>query len=115
MKFIFEPFLLGYASAPPFVAVTVTEISQTGCTLDVSWSEPVVTCGGSVSQYVLTVTPPTSDCLSTGDCMVMDGSSVITTPGTLTQYTFNVNVSQSDITVRADTCGGSMALQTQPT
>ena len=40
--------------------------------------------------------------------MVMDGSSVITTPGTQTQYTFNVDVSQSDITVRADTCGGSL-------
>ena len=101
-------FLLGKASAPPFVEVTVTEICETGCTLDVSWSEPVISCGGSVSQYVLTVTPPTSDFQSSGDCVVMDGSSVITTPGTQTQYTFNVNVSQSDIAVRADTCDGSL-------
>ncbi|CAI8017723.1 hypothetical protein GBAR_LOCUS10717 [Geodia barretti] len=40
--------------------------------------------------------------------MVMDGSSVITTPGTQTQYTFNVDISQSDITVRADTCNNTL-------
>ena len=105
---ISKHFLLGNASAPLFLAVTVTEINEAGCTLDVRWSEPVISCGGSVSQYVLTLTPPTSDCQSSGDCMVMDGSSVITRPGTQTQHTFNVDVSQSDITVRADTCDGSL-------
>ena len=101
-------FLLGKASAPLFVGVTITEINEAGCTLNVSWNEPVVSCGGSVSQYVLTVTPPTSDCQSSGDCMVRDGSSVITTPGTQTQYSLTVNVSQSDITVRADTCSSTL-------
>ena len=61
-----------------------------------------------MSQYVLTLTPPTSDCQSSGDCMVMNSSSVITTPGTQTQYTFTVNVNQSDITVRADTCNNTL-------
>ena len=107
-KYIFEQFLLGTASAPPFLAVTVTELNEAGCTLDVSWSEPAIRCGGSVSQYVLTVTPPTSDCQSSGDCMVMDGSSVITTPGTVTQYSLTVTSQDYDITVRADTCGGSL-------
>ena len=40
--------------------------------------------------------------------MVMDGSSVITTPGTQTQYSLTVNVNQSDITVRADTCNNTL-------
>ena len=105
---ISKHFLLGTASAPPFLAVAVTEINEAGCTLDVRWSEPVISCGGSVSQNVLTVTPPTSDCQSSGDCMVMDGSSVITTPGTVTQYSLTVTSQDYDITVRADTCGGSL-------
>ena len=58
-----------------------------------------------MSQYVLTLTPPSSDCQSSGDCMVMDGSSVITTPGTQTQYSLTVTSQDYDITVRADTCG----------
>ena len=32
-----------------------------GCEVTVEWSEPVISCGGSVSQYVLSVTPPTPD------------------------------------------------------
>ena len=100
---------LFYQEMPqPSLAVTVTEINQTGCTLDVGWSKPVINCGGSVSQYVLTLTPPTSDCQSSGDCMVMGGSSVITTPGTQTQYSLTVTSQDYDITVRADTCGGSL-------
>ena len=78
------------------------------CVVSVEWSEAVVSCGGSVSQYVLTLTPPTSDCQSSGDCMVMDGSSVITTPGTQTQYSLTVTSQDYDITIRADTCGGSL-------
>ncbi|CAI8023823.1 hypothetical protein GBAR_LOCUS13904 [Geodia barretti] len=98
----------GSASAPQSPTVNIAEFNNDGCTLDVSWSEPVISCGGSVSQYVLTVTPPTSDCQSSGDCMVMDGSSVITTPGTQTQYSLTVTSQDYDITVRADTCGGSL-------
>ena len=40
--------------------------------------------------------------------MVIDGSSVITTPGTQTQYSLTVTSQDYDITVRADTCGGSL-------
>ena len=34
------------------------------CMVHVRWSEPYVSCGGSVSHYVLSVTPPTPDCES---------------------------------------------------
>ena len=78
------------------------------CVVSVEWSEAIVSCGGSVSRYVLTVTPPTSDCLSSGDCVVMDGNSVITTPGTQTQYSLTVTSQDYDITIRADTCGESL-------
>ncbi|CAI8056510.1 hypothetical protein GBAR_LOCUS30798 [Geodia barretti] len=40
--------------------------------------------------------------------MVMGGSSVITTPGTQTQYSLTVTSQDYDITVRADTCDGSL-------
>ena len=76
--------------------------------VSVEWSEAIVSCAGSVSQYVLSVTPPTSDCQSSPDCMVMDDSSVITRPGTETQYSLTVSSQNYDITVRADTCGGSL-------
>ena len=75
------------------------------CVVSVEWSEAIVSCGGSVSQYVLTLTPPTSDCQSSGDCIVRD---VITTPGTQTQYSLTVTSQDYDITIRADTCGGSL-------
>ena len=82
---------IGNAYAPPFVSVTITEF--TGCTVRVEWSEPFVSCGGAVSQYVLTVTPPTSDCQSSPDCsLTTDGSSsVITTPG-IRQCTLSVSL-----------------------
>ena len=37
---------------------------NTACMVNVNWSEPFVSCGGSVSHYLLSVTPPTSDCHS---------------------------------------------------
>ena len=104
IKLTFIPSLVGNALAPQFPLVNIAEFNKTGCSLNVSWSEPAISCAGSVSQYVMTVTPPTSDCQSSGDCIVMDGSAVITRPGTDAHYTINVNASQSDIKVRADTC-----------
>ena len=71
-----------------------------------------VTCGGSVSGYVLTVTPPTSDCQSSPHCVVVDGSSVYTLSGNETQDIINVNGSQNlvyNMTVRAETCNGILA------
>ena len=79
---------------------------------NVEWSEAFVSCGGSVSQYVLSVTPPTSDCRSSPDCEVMDGSSsVYNRSGTETQYSLTVATQEYDITVRAETCAGSLTAE----
>ena len=88
---------IGNAYAPPFVSVTITEFS--GCTLRVEWSESLISCGGFVSQYVLTVTPPTSDCQSSPDCsLTADGSSsVVTVPGTQTTFTISVTGNENEI------------------
>ena len=109
--FVSGPFLLGSASAPPSLDVTVTEF--TGCTLRVEWSEPLISCGGSVSQYLLTVTPPTSDCQSSPDCS-LTSSSVITVPGTQTTFTVSVTGNGTEMSVRADTCRGSLTGETSP-
>ena len=76
--------------------------------VSVKWSEAIVRCAGTVSQYMLSVIPPTSDCQSSPDCMVMDGSSVITRPGTETQYSLTVSCQDYNITARTDTCCGSL-------
>ena len=57
-----------------------------------------------MSQYVLTVTPPTSDCQSSPDCsLTTDGSSsVVTAPGTQTANSLSVTSQSYDITLRAD-------------
>ena len=95
-------------SIRPEIKAIKRDVGGVECVVSVKWSEAIVSCGGSVSQYVLILTPPTSDCQSSGDCMVMGGSSVITTPGTQTQYSLTVTSQDYDITVRADTCGGSL-------
>ena len=82
-----------------------------GCSLTVVWSEVTVTCGGSVSGYVLTVTPPTSDCQSSPQCVMMDDSAMYTLSGSLTQYRVDVNESTSmvyNIDIRAVTCNGTL-------
>ena len=85
---------------PQFLAATVSErgVGADECVLSVRWSEAVISCGGSVSQYVLSVTPPTSDCPS-GQC-------VNTTD---TQYDLTVTLDQAyNLTVRAvDSCGNN--------
>ena len=40
---------------------------NTACMVNVRWSEPFVGCEGSVSHYLLSVTPPTADCQSGSD------------------------------------------------
>ena len=87
---------------PQFLAATVSErdVDADECVLSVRWSEAVISCGGSVSQYVLSVTPPTPDCQS-GQC--------VTTADT--QYNLTVTVNQIyNITIRAeafDRCGNN--------
>ena len=65
------------------------------CVVRVEWSEPFISCG-SVSQYVLTVTPPTSDCQSgsSDNCQ-------LTTDGTRLDLTLRENNNYSLI-VRPD-------------
>ena len=86
---------------PEFLPVSITEpdVGVDECVLSVRWSEPVISCAGSVSQYVLSVTPPTSDCQSASeDCVFMTDQ---------TQYNLTVTASQTyNLTVRAnDSCG----------
>ena len=65
-----------------------------------------------MSQYVLSVTPPTSDCQSSPDCEVMDGSSsVYNRSGTETQYSLTLATQEYDITVRAEACTGSLTAE----
>ena len=44
------------------VSVSERDVGERECVVNVEWSEALVSCGGSVSQYVLSVTPSTSDC-----------------------------------------------------
>ena len=80
--------------------------------VNVEWSEAFVSCGGSVSQYVFSVTPPTSECQSSPDCEVMNGSSsVYNRSGTETQYSLTVATQEYNITVRAEACAGSLTAE----
>ena len=81
------------------------------CVVNVEWSEAFVSCGGSLSQYVLSVTPPTPDCQSSPDCVIVTSSSQYTIPGSETQYSLTVGTLDYDITVRADVCDGSMTAE----
>ena len=81
------------------------------CVVNVEWSDAFVSCGGSLSQYVLSVTPPTPDCQSSPDCVVRTSSSQYTIPGSETQYSLTVGTLDYDITIRADVCDGSMTAE----
>ena len=95
-----------------FVSVSERDVGERECVVNVEWSEAFVSCGGSVSQYVLSVTPPTSDCQSSPDCEVMDGSSsVYNRSGTETQYSLTVATQEYDITVSAEACAGSLTAE----
>ena len=84
---------------PQFLPAIISEpdVTENECVVTLEWNEPFISCAGSVSQYVLSVTPPTSDCQSgSGDCVLMTGQ---------TQYNLTVTVDQTySLTVRADTC-----------
>ena len=72
-------------------SVSVPDLcDNTACMVNVRWSEPFVSCGGSVSHYVLSVTPPTSDCQSGSD----SGSDFMTTA---THYDLTVTANQTYI------------------
>ena len=64
----------------------------------VEWSEATVSCSGSVSQYVLCVTPLTPGGQS-GECMTTDQ----------TQYDLTVTSNMRyNLTIRADACDNSI-------
>ena len=88
----------GAVEPSQFLSADVTGVGEDedDWIVTVEWSEPVISCGGSVSQYVLTVTPPTPDCGSE-DCAVFMTEE--------TQYSLTLTVDQTyNLTVRADTC-----------
>ena len=75
------------------------------------WSEPFISCADNVSQYVLSVNPPTCDCPSPPNCVVMDGRAVYTLSGSERQHNITVNRTMSPeygVTVRADTCDNTL-------
>ena len=84
---------------PQFLPAIISEhdVTVNECVVTLEWNKPFISCAGSVSQYVLTVTPPTSDCQSgSGDCVLMTNQ---------TQYNLTVTVDQMySLTVRADIC-----------
>ena len=91
------PMLTGPVMDPPQFLPAIISVTVNECVVTLEWNEPFISCAGSVSQYVLTVTPPTSDCQSgSGDCLLITNQ---------TQYNLTVTVDQMySLTVRADTC-----------
>ena len=108
------PLYTDTASAPQILSARVSESDvsdDNGCVVTLEWSEPFISCAGSVSQYVLSVTPPTCDCPSSPNCVVMDGRAVYTLSGSERQHNFTVNSTMSPeygVTVRADTCDNTL-------
>ena len=69
--------------------------------VSVEWSEAIISCAGSVSQYVLSVTPPTSDCRSgSNSCQLVTDSPRV-------DLTLTNNITYS-LAVRADTCNNAI-------
>ena len=97
------PMLTGPVMDPPqFLPAIISEpdVTENECVVTLEWNEPFISCAGSVSQYVLSVTPPISDCQpGSGDCVLMTDQ---------TQYNLTVTVNQTyNLTVRADTCNNT--------
>ena len=88
---------MGPVPGPPQFIISEHDVTVSECVVTLEWNEPFLGCSGSVSQYVLTVTPLTSHYQSgSGDC-------VLTTDQT--QYNLPVNVDQMySLTVRTETC-----------
>ena len=106
--------MIGKPLGPQNLSATITEsdvCADNGCVVTVEWSEPFISCAGNVSQCVLSVTPPTCDCPSSPNCVVMDGRAVYTLSGSERQHSITVNSTISPeygVTVRADTCNNTL-------
>ena len=78
-------------------------MSESECVVAVRWSDPVISCNGSASQYVLTVSPPTTECPS-GGCVVGRGGEGFEER----EQSVTLAVDQVyELTVRADTCSNT--------
>ena len=76
------------------------------CVVTVRWSDPVISCSGSTSQYVLTVSPPTTECLS-GGCVVGRGGEGFEER----EHSVTLSVEQMyTFTMRADACIATLRL-----
>ena len=51
----------GVLVPPQLLSTNISIPGDDGCVVTVEWSEASISCGGSVSQYVLSVTPPIPD------------------------------------------------------
>ena len=88
----------GVLDPPQLLPTGISVPGDDGCVVTVEWSEPVISCEGSVSQYVLSVTPPTPD---------DQPDSEFSTNETQFNLTVSVDVTYT-LTVRAnDSCGNS--------
>ena len=94
---------------PPQVSEAViseANVNETGCVVTVRWSNPVIDCNGSPSQYVLTVSPPTTEC--PGECVVERGGVGFVER----EQNVTLAVDQMyNFTVRADTCSNTQTGQ----
>ena len=103
-------FLSGGPIVPPHISsAVISEVGVSGreCVVTVSWSEPVISCNGSTSQYVLTVSPNTTEC-SSGSCEVGRGEE------RFEKRELNVTLTVEQMynfTVRADTCNNNQTGQ----
>ena len=103
-------FLSGGSIVPPHISsAVISEVGVSGseCVVTVSWSEPVISCKGSTSQYVLTVSPNTIECPS-GSCEVGRGEE------RFEKRELNVTLTVEQMynfTVRADTCNNNQTGQ----
>ena len=103
-------FLSGGSIVPPHISsAVISEVGVSGseCVVTVSWSEPVISCNGSTSQYVLTVSPNTTECPS-GSCEVGRGEE------RFEKRELNVTLTVEQMynfTVRADTCNNNQTGQ----
>ena len=91
---------------PPLISnAVISEADVTGVesVMTLRWSDPVISCSGSTSQYALTVFPPTTECLS-GGCVVGRGGEGFEER----EQSVTLSVDQTyNFTVRADTCSNT--------
>ena len=84
---------------PQNLSTSISVPGDDGCVVTVEWSEANISCGGSVSQYVLSVTPPTPDDQTDTEFRTNE-----------TQFNLTVSVDETyNVTIRVDDrCGNSM-------